>query len=140
MGKEPKILFDGKRFENRVVGDFILNNQDGIFRNNKAVRLLDKRIGKPDILISGLGDLVAIFEIKNTNWDNIKDKNIINNAWKHQRQLSKYVAPYIEKKISVSLGLIYPIPPKSMTIKDKIETYLKKYGIPVYWFSEIKSK
>lgn len=88
--------------------------------------------------MSEIGNYVAVYEIKATNWDLIKPKNIKKNAWRHQHQLIKYVETYIEENIDVCLGIIYPFPPQKPGLRDVIEKYLEEYGTPAYWFVEIK--
>lgn len=135
---EPKYFVWGKRFHSQVKEDFIKYNKDGQLGFEKRIQLLNSKIGRLDILITELGDYVAIYEIKATNWDLIKQNNIIKNAWSHQHQLLKYVDTYIEKDVNVSLGIIYPCPPKTPGLRERVEEYLENCGTPAYWFTEVK--
>ena len=135
---EPSCFVKGKIFQAEVREDFIKNNKDGLLGFEKTTKLLDNKKGRMDILISELGDYVAVYEIKATNWDLIKPKNIIKNAWSHQHQLLKYVDTYIKQNVDVWLGIIYPFPPKTPDLRERIETYLENRGTPAYWFTEIK--
>ena len=135
---EPPQLKRGKQFQKEVYRDFELHNKGGKFEPEQNRGLLNGKKGRIDVLVSDLGDMVAIYEIKATDWDKIKPQNVKKNAWCHQRQLLKYVETYIEEGIQVSLGIIYPEPPKSLELREMLEEYLMEYGAPAYWFSEIK--
>ncbi|KAA3618538.1 MAG: hypothetical protein D8M58_21380 [Calditrichaeota bacterium] len=137
---EPKRLLRGKEFQEIVRKDFAENDKKSDLRFEEHLKLLNSKRGRLDIFISDVGDgVVAIYEIKATNWDNIKTKNIKKNAWSHQHQLFKYVDMYVKDNIDVCLGIIYPEPPQKEGLRETIENYLEKYGIPAYWFNEIKS-
>lgn len=136
---EPECLLRGKQFQEIVREDFRKNNKDGLLTFEKVRKLSRKKTGRLDILVSELGDYVAVYEIKATDWDSIKPKNIKKNAWRHQNQLCKYVNTYIKENVDVCVGIIYAAPPKTPGLRETIETYLENYGAPAYWFNEINS-
>ena len=141
---EPKQLRRGKQFHRTVQRHFERYGIDGVVRAEKSVSLTIGlscvRKGRIDVLVDELGDFVAVFEIKATDWNRVKAKNVVRNLWSHQRQLFKYVDEYTEVMGSgVCLGIIYPRPPRGDSLREKIETYLAEYGVPAYWFSEIRS-
>ncbi len=136
---EPKQLARGKQFQKEVYEDFAQNNKGGKFLSEQYRDLVNGKKGRMDILISDMDDMVAIYEIKATNWDKIKPTNIKKNAWSHQRQLHKYVETYVEEGMDVCVGIIYPEPPLSDELRELLEEYLTEYGAPPYWFSEIQS-
>jgi len=135
---EPTQLKRGKAFQKEVYKDFERHNKSGLFKAEQYRHLLRGKRGRMDVLISELDDMVAVYEIKATNWDKIKPGNIKKNAWSHQRQLHHYVESFVEEGIDVCVGIIYPAPPTSHKLQETIETYLMEYGAPAYWFSEIK--
>ena len=135
---EPLQLKRGKVFQQKVYEDFKSHNKSGEFEAEQSRHLINGKIGRMDVLISDMDGMVAIYEIKATNWDRIKPKNIKKNAWSHQRQLHKYVETYIEEGTDVCVGIIYPDPPSSDDLRVMLEDYLTEYGAPPYWFSEIK--
>jgi len=106
-----------------------------------AMENVRKKSGRMDILISELGDFVTILEIKATDWDRIKPRNIRRNLWRHQKQLFAYVDTCIEvDKLDVCLGIIYPRPPKTPGLRERIEACLEgNYGVPAYWYTEIRT-
>ncbi len=137
---EPECFIRGKKIQEIVRKDFAENDKSSDLRFEEHLKLLNLKRGRLDIFISDVGEgVVAIYEIKATNWDNIKPKNIKKNAWSHQHQLLKYVDTYIKENINVCLGIIYPEPPKKPRLRDMLEKYLENYGTPAYWFTEIKS-
>lgn len=135
---EPECFIRGKQFQKIVREDFRKNNKDGRLTFEKIRKLSKKKTGRLDILISELGDYVAVHEIKATDWDLIKPKNIKKNAWRHQNQLCKYVDTYIRENVNVCVDIIYPTPPETFGLRETIENYLEHYGAPAYWFNEIK--
>lgn len=144
---EPKQLKQGKKFQKIVQRDFIDNSKDGTVLPEKFVSFKDlkeikQQSGRMDIFIEELGDFVTIVEIKATNWDKIKPKNIKKNLYRHQKQLFNYIDKYLEiDNLDVCLGIIYPEPPKTKGLREFIEKYLEdNYGVPAYWFNEIRSQ
>ena len=99
--------------------------------------------GRMDIFISEVADdYVMIIEIKATDWDRIKPKNIKRNLYRHSKQLYNYIDKYmtIDNK-DVGLGVIYPEPPKTKGLREFVEeTAMAKYSFPVYWYSEVKTE
>ena len=143
---EPKQFIRGKKFQKIVQDDFKKNSKDGLVKPEAVIKFeglqkIKKKSGRADILITELGDdLVTILEIKATIWDKIKPKNVKKNLWSHSNQLLKYVEKFIEiDKVDVSLGIIYPYPPKKDGLRNVIESYLEHYGTPAYWYNEIKT-
>lgn len=142
---EPRQLKRGKEFQKQVQEDFRLHSQDGklvaeahiSFENLLSV---SAKAGRADILITELGDFVTVLEIKATDWDRIIPGNVTRNLWRHQRQLFRYVDKFMDvDNISVCLGIIYPEPPAMPGLRERIEGYLESYGVPAYWFNELRS-
>lgn len=95
-----------------------------------------------DIFINEDSDnFVTIIEIKGTNWDKIKEKNIKRNLYMHSKQLYNYIDKYMEiNKLNVCPAVIYPKPPVKKRLREFIETCaMNNYSFPVYWYSEIMS-
>ena len=136
---EPKQLSEGKRFHKLVQEHWRKTNQGGLFLKEKILST-DNKIHssskkRMDILITDMDNMVAILEIKNTNWDRIHSNNIKRNLNRHQNQLYKYIDEYINSSISVCPGIIYPKRPfKELT--QFIEEYHEKNGIVVVWFED----
>ena len=143
---EPLNLKRGKQFQKEVQSDFNLKNKSGVICIEKNVSFkkmndIKQKSGRIDLFFyEDSEDFVTIIEIKATDWDRIKDKNIKKNLYRHSKQLFNYIDKYIDvDKKDVSHGIIYPFPPKKEGLKKKIETWaMELYSFPVYWYNEIK--
>jgi hypothetical protein len=93
-----------------------------------------------DIFIDGMGGGdIAIYEIKATDWDRIKPKNRRRNLYRHWKQLIEYVEKFVEVDgFSVSLGIIYPEPPRTPGLREYVEETVEEYGACAYWFTEVR--
>jgi hypothetical protein len=104
-----------------------------------------QKYGRIDILIDYKkeDDYIMIMEIKATDWDLIKPKNIRKNLSRHSCQLYRYIDKYmiVDKMGSVGLALIYPSAPKKEGLREEIEEMaMELYSFPVYWYDEIMSE
>lgn len=135
---EPKQLKNGKVFQERVKRAFeVGENHDYASIFEQTIRH-NERNGRIDILLRDDEDFVAVFEIKATNWDRIKSKNITKNLWSHQHQLLRYIDKFVHgDDLSVTPGIVYPSAPQDPDLRARIEGYLLEYGIPAYWFDEL---
>lgn len=139
---EPEQLKRGKEFHKRVQSDWVKTNLDGELNLEYTINLWPStlkvthiKMGRLDMFLDELSDFVSIVEIKSTNWDKIKTKNITKLLGSHRRQIWKYIMKYIEvDKIHVCPGIIYPNAPKSQKLKEYIEEYLNIYGLQVIWY------
>lgn len=140
---EPEQLRRGKEFHKKVQSNWERDIKDGNLNIEHRINLLPNskvkhvKTGRLDIFVDELGDFVSVVEIKSTDWEKIKTKNLRKLLSSHKRQVWKYIVKYLdEDKIDVCPGIIYPRAPKSDELKDFIETYLWDYGIPVVWYYE----
>jgi hypothetical protein len=140
--KEPEALRRGKRFHKIVQADLGQDTKDESIRCEVPIEFFlkkgKKKWGRADILISDESDLVAVLEIKATDWDRIKPKNVKKNLWRHQNQLYSYVERFLEVDMkSVSAYIIYPTRPSSAELCKVIDDYLEAYGMLAHWYDEI---
>lgn len=144
---EPEQLKRGKEFQEKVQKDF-KRNSDGspekeAFISFEKMKEIRQKSGRMDIVITyDDDDFIMIMEIKATEWDRIKPRNIRKNLWRHGRQLHRYIDKYMEVDNlgSVGLAMIYPSAPKKEGLREKIEDMaLELYSFPVYWFDEIRT-
>lgn len=89
--------------------------------------------GRIDIRIDELDGIIAVIEIKSTNWDEISDHRIRATALRHARQLWRYVEREVESGANTSSGLIYQHSPASAAKKRIVEEALDERGIQVVW-------
>ena len=140
---EPAALKRGKSFHKEVQSDWELTSDGDVISEHTIdltlVHKNSRRIkkGRLDIFVSEMGDFVSVVEIKATDWDKIKPKNIQRNLASHRRQTWKYIQEYTDKiKIDVCAGVIYPHAPKGSGLKDRIEKYMGEYGLQVVWYHD----
>ena len=149
ISKEPCQLRRGKEFQKIVQADYSKNSKDGDvgieeFVSFKNVSGIKQKSGRMDIIVHypAGDDFVMIMEIKATDWDKIKQKNIKRNLYRHSKQLYNYIDKFmLVNKFEVGLALLYPEPPKKEGLREHIEkTAMEIYSFPVYWYNELKSK
>lgn len=145
----PERLLRGNAFQKIVQADFIANTHGGgverefhIDLGPRNVETQHKRnkVGRVDIWIEDRGvDAIAVYEIKATDWDMIKPRNVRRNIYRHQKQLLNYVYKYsFRDNLQVTYGLIYPHPPERDGLRDHIETLaMMTYQVPIYWYTEL---
>ena len=135
---EPRRLKNGKIFQARVQKAFgVPEDWDYASIFEHTIRH-NERGGRIDILLRDDKDFVAVFEIKATDWDRIKPKNVTKNLWSHQHQLLRYIDKFLQADdLSVCPGIVYPSAPRTTELRDRVESYLLDYGIPAYWFDEL---
>jgi len=144
---EPEQLRRGKEFQKIVQSDFSTNSKGGILTIEQHISFdglkeTKQTRGRMDIFIhEDTEDFVTIIEIKATDWDRIKEKNITRNLYRHSKQLFKYIDKYLEiDDKSVCHAVIYPAPPLKEDLRELIEKRaIENYSFPVYWYTEIKS-
>lgn len=141
---EPEQLKRGKAFHSEVQRDFANNSKDGevIAEAFIPLDLIKKgKHGRADILIEDLGDFVTIIEIKGTDWDRVAERNVKRNLYRHQKQTFRYIDEFVQNQgLSVCLGIVYPAPPTRPGLKAFIEDHmLDEYGLPVYWYTDIRT-
>jgi hypothetical protein len=146
---EPNQLKRGKLFQALVQRDYIKNTQDGVMQKEVTVdyglnsRKTKRKYGRMDMYLDDReSGFVVIYEIKATDWDNIKPKNIVRNLYRHGRQLHKYIDVFLkDPNIHVVHGVLYPHPPKTAGLRKLIEELaMNRYAFPVYWYSELTEK
>jgi len=139
---EPECLRRGKEFHKKVQSDWDMNIKDGNLNIEHTINLLSypsraKHIksGRLDMFVDELGEFVSVIEIKSTDWDKIKPRNIHKLLASHRRQIWTYISKYLDNdKIDVCPGIIYPAAPSSNGDRKYIEEYLNSYGIQVVWY------
>jgi t-SNARE complex subunit (syntaxin) len=141
---EPEILLGGKAFHKRVQDDWEKTAKDGKIDKEHTINLSQfskaskcKRLGRLDLFVDELGDLVSVVEIKSTDWDKVKEKNRKKLVSSHRRQVWKYIEEYLDiEKIDVCPGIIYPHSPSAPGLKEMIENHLNEYGLQVVWYDD----
>ncbi len=136
--KEPKQLTRGKAFHKQIQKEWIETAQ-GTILPEKTIQRLTKRKGRIDIFVDDDSDVnhVAIVEIKASDWDRMKPKNVRRNALRQARQVWSYIDAQVELEgKDVSPGIIYPKRPLDIKRLEEIERILNNRGIQVVWHDE----
>jgi len=147
ISNEPEQLKRGKEFQKIVQSDYKRNSIGGgvgieEFVSFKDVAGIRQKSGRMDIIIHDESDnYVMIMEIKATDWDKIKPKNINRNLYRHSKQLFNYIDKFLTiDNNNVGLAMLYPKPPITKGLREHIEKHaMDKYSFPVYWYSEVKT-
>ena len=139
---EPKALLRGKRFHKRIQ-DAWHDPKDTSFGVEKPVAIEYppelahlKRSGRMDVFFD-LPDAsgVAVFEIKATNWDNVKHRRRVLSS--HKRQVMKYVDQYLmHRDVNVCAIVVYPRRPRCSRIVKEVQDYMDDASIMIQWFDD----
>ncbi len=137
---EPEQLRRGKAFHNRVQDDW-LATAEGSPRIERSVTKPGGRRGRVDVYVDAGDDLVALVEIKNSDWDQMSPVAVRRNVRRQIRQLWCYIDSQIkalggDKKRDVSAGIVFPRRPSDPERLQLIEHLFEEDGIPVVWEDE----
>lgn len=135
--KEPKSLRLGKGFHKRIQKEW-LNTAEGEVMPEKSIIKSSGRKGRMDIFVKNAGDkiLVAIVELKNSDWDAMTTTAIYRNVKRQARQIWEYIESQLKLGKDISLGIIFPKRPKTPNRLNLIEQLFDEEGIPVVWENE----
>ena len=90
-----------------------------------------------DIFVNVTDDeLVAIAEIKASDWDRMTPQAVRRNVSRQARQLFKYIDSYLNSGKDVSPGIIFSHRPKDPERMKLVEQLFDEEGIPVVWDDE----
>ncbi len=127
----------GKQFHKLIQREWLTTTKDGRPRPERFIKRLNSRNGRVDILVEELGEFVSIVEIKCTNWDKMRNKNVIRNMRRQIRQIWNYVDAELEiYGKQVCPGIIFPKLPRDPKRCEQIEAMFNKSGIQVIWHNE----
>jgi hypothetical protein len=134
--KEPSSLRQGKAFHKKMQAEW-LGTAEGQILIEKAITKPTGRKGRIDIFVDDDGDkLVAVAEVKNSNWDKMTDSAVRRNVRRQVKQIWDYIDSQLAKEKEVSPGIIFPHRPKDKVRMKQIEDMFEQEGIPVVWLDE----
>lgn len=114
-----------------------LKTAEGKILVEKGITKSTGRKGRIDIFISDSGDnLVAVAEVKDSDWDKMTDSAVRRNVRRQIRQVWNYIESQLKTKKDVSPGIIFPKQPKDKERMKLIESMFEEEGIPVVWQDE----
>ncbi len=143
--KEPSQLKRGKAFHKLIQEEWEREAEGWITPERHIVKPSGRR-GRVDVFVDDddPDGVVAIVEVKTTDWDAIADKNVRRNVRRQIRQVWSYIESQIvggeyvpsgEGK-TVCPGIIFPKRPEDRRRMKQIEEMFEEEGIVVVWHDE----
>lgn len=132
---EPKHLRQGKEFHKKIQKEWH-KSAEGSIESEKTMTKPSGRKGRMDIFVNSDETLVAIAEIKGSDWDAMSQTAIRRNVRRQARQIWDYIDSQLASGRDVSPGIIFPERPKDSGRKNLIEKLLEEEGISVAWEDE----
>lgn len=143
--KEPKQLRRGKAFHNLMQDEWLCEAVDDVVRERPVTKPSGRR-GRVDVFVSDDDPKgsVAIVEIKATDRDKIRERNIRRNVRRQINQIWSYIESQIVKGEYVTEGegkdvcpgIIFPKRPTDGKLMKRIEEMFLEEGISVVWHDE----
>lgn len=132
---EPKRLCKGREFHKKIQKEWH-ESAEGFVCTEKTVTKPSGRKGRMDIFVKSDETLVAVIEIKGSDWDAMSQTTIRQNVRRQARQIWDYIDSQLASGRDVSPGIIFPERPKDSGRKNLIEKLLEEEGISVAWEDE----
>ena len=134
--KEASSLRQGKTFHKKMQAEWLATAEGKILIENVITKSTGRK-GRIDIFVDDDGDkLVAVAEVKNTDWDKMTDSAVRRNVRRQIKQIWDYIESQLAKEKEVSPGIIFPLRPKDKSRMNLIEDLFEQEGIPVVWQDE----
>ena len=135
---EPERLRQGKSFHRHVQAEWEAGEGEGEGEvvSEKPVVKPSGRRGRVDIFVAVDGRLVAIAEIKYSDWDAMTQSAARRNVKRQARQIWDYIDSQLALGRDVSPGVVFPKRPESASRLALVETLFDAEGIPVVWYEE----
>ncbi len=133
--REPIKLKRGKAFHKKVQKKW-LDNAEGEIVPEKSLTKPSGRKGRMDIFAGSDNNMVAIVEIKASDWDKMIIKSVHRNVNRQAKQIWDYIDSQLKQKKEVSPGMIFPKRPRNTERMLLIEKLFEEHGIPVVWEDE----
>jgi hypothetical protein len=132
---EPDRLRRGKGFHRKVQAGWE-DTAEGEVQPEKPIIKPRGKPGRIDVHVQADEGLVAVVEIKHSNWDAMTPAAVRRNAKRYARQLWNYIEAEIEGGFQVSPGIVFPTRPKTEGRLVEIERLFDEEGIPIAWEDE----
>jgi len=132
---EPKRLRQGKEVHKRIQKEWQETAEGLVYPERKTTKPSGKR-GRMDIFVKSDERLVAVVEIKSSNWDVMTLNNLRRNVRRCASQIWDYVETELKSDKDVCPGVIFKKKPKERERKELIEHLCGEQGIAVVWEDE----
>lgn len=134
--REPKRLRAGKAFEKLVKQDWHAT-AEGVVTSEKPIVKPTGRDGRIDLHVRAIDDgMIAVVEIKATDWDAMSEQAVRRNAARQARQIWSYIESQLADQLTVSPGVIFPKRPCNEGRLSLVDALFDERGIAVVWQDE----
>lgn len=134
--REPDRLARGKRFH-RAIAEEWRRTAEGDVRVERAVTTPAGRRGRIDVSVDADERLVAVVEIKDTDWNIMTPAAVERALRRHARQVARYVEARLAEGKAVSPGIVYAQAPRNPGRRERIEAYFDGELVAVVWQDEV---
>jgi hypothetical protein len=138
--QEPEALRRGKKFHKQMQ-DRWRKTAEGIISSEKSIIKPSGGKGRIDVFVKDENkndNLVAVIELKASDWDSMTDKAIRRNARRYVKQILNYNDSKENLVKAVSPGIIFQKSPKDLNRKELIEGIFNDNLITVVWDDDSK--
>ena len=136
---EPIRLRRGKAFHRRVQADWAAT-ATGEVRPEKTVTRRSGRKGRVDVFVRSEEDIVALVEVKATDWDAMTPAAVRRNVRRQARQVWSYVETQLDLKKDVCPGIVFPRRPRVSGRLQLIESLFDEEALAVVWEDETREE
>ena len=133
--REPEHLRRGKKYHKKIQKEW-LNSAEGIVKPERRIIKPSGRKGRIDIFVKSDKELVAVVEIKNSNWNTMTDGAVRRNVNRQANQIWDYIESQLDLGKEPSPGVIFPERPRDLDRMNLIEQLFEERGISVVWEDE----
>lgn len=133
--EEPKELRKGKLFHGQIQTEW-MDQAEGDVRIEYYLTKPNGRMGRADILVDLKLDMVAVAEIKSSDWDRMTKRALKANVRRQIRQILSYVDSQLSLGKEVCPGVMFPERPSAFERVELIEKLFNDEGIQVVWNDE----
>lgn len=135
MSDEPRRLKRGKEFHRQVQAEWKATAEGEICPERLVVKPSGRR-GRVDVLVDPEEPMVAVVEIKASDWDRMTESNVRRNVKRQARQIWSYIESQLEEEKEVCPGMIFPARPRIPGRLEFVEALFDEQGIAVVWQDE----
>lgn len=132
---EPKQLRKGKEYHKKIQKEW-RDSAEGDVDPEHPILKPSGRKGRIDILVECDDKLVAVVEIKNSNWNTMTYEAIRRNVNRQANQIWNYIESQLDLRKEPSPGIIFPKRPRDLDRMNLIEQLFGEKGISVVWEDE----
>jgi hypothetical protein len=139
LNNEPRRLRQGKEVHKRIQREWH-RSAEGSVTDEKRVTKPSGRKGRIDIFVASNETLVAVAEVKCSDWDGMTLAAVRRNVRRQACQIWDYIESQLHLEKDVSPGIIFPKLPKDLHHMKLVKQLFNEEGITVVWEDETCTK